>query len=94
MGKEKLEQDGATLVPEIPDGLEVIDFKRNPVEIIGHTTYLIAPLRSNSYKPEKFFVSTAIDDDELLFGLETMKAWGVVNKDFPKPNINAFLHSK
>ena len=27
-------------------------------------------------------------------GLETMKAWGVVNKDFPKPNINAFMTSE
>merc|ERR1711954_299932 len=49
---------------------------------------------SDIYKPKKFFVSTAIDDDELLVGLETMKAWGVVNKDFPQPNINAFLRSK
>ena len=39
-------------------------------------------------------MAPAFKDDKLLVGLETMKAWGVVDKDFPKPNINAFLHSK
>ena len=89
-----MERDGAVLVPEVPDNLEVTDFNGNPVEIIGYTTYLLAPLASNIYKPKKFFVSTAVNDDELLVGLETMKAWGVVNKDFPKPNINAFMNSE
>ena len=62
--------------------------------MIGYTTYLVAPLSCNIYKSKKFFVSTAISDDELLVGLETMKAWGIVNKDFPKPNINAFMNSE
>ena len=74
VGKEKMERDGAVLVPEVPDNLEVSDFNRNPVEIIGHTTYLVALPGSDVYKPKKFFVSPAVDDDELLVGLETMKA--------------------
>ena len=89
-----MEQNGAVLIPEVPDNLEVTDFNGNPVEIIGYTIYMIAPLGTDNYKPKKFFVAPAVKDDELLVGLEAMKAWGVVDKDFPKPNINAFLHSK
>ena len=55
---------------------------------------MTAPLGTDNYKPKKFFVTPAVKDDELLVGLETMKAWGVVDKDFPKPNINAFLQQK
>merc|ERR1711954_110 len=32
--------------------------------------------------------------DKLLVGLKMMKALGVVDKDFPKPNVNAFLASE
>ena len=94
LGKKKMEEDGAVLVPEVPDDLDLIDFSGNPVEIIGYTIYMIDPLGTDNYKPKKFFVAPAVEDDKLLVGLETMKAWGVVNQDFPKPNINAFLHSK
>ena len=38
-----------------------------------------APLGTDSYKPKKFFVTPAVDDDKLLVGLETVKAWGVVD---------------
>ena len=89
-----MEEDGAVLVPEVPDDLDVIDFSGNPVQIIGYTIYMIAPLGTDNYKPKKFFVAPAAKDDKLLVGLETMKAWGVVNKGFPKPNTNTFLHSK
>ena len=51
----------------------------------------MAPLGSDQLKSKKIFVSSAITDDELLVGLKTMKAWGVVDKDFPKPIVNAFL---
>ena len=45
-----MERDGAVLVPEVPDDLEVSDFSGNPVEIIGHTTYLVALPSSDVYK--------------------------------------------
>ena len=69
VGKKKMEQDGAVLIPEIPDDLGVIDFSRNPVQIIGYTIYMIAPLGTDSYKPKKFFVAPADDDDKLVVGL-------------------------
>merc|ERR1711954_377449 len=94
VGKKKMEEDGAVLVPEVPDDLDVVDFNGNTVEIIGYTYYMIATLGTDDYKPKKFFVTPAVEDDKLLVGLETMKAWGVIDKDFPKPNIKAFLQSK
>ena len=69
-----MERDGAVLIPKVPEDLEVLDFNGNQVEIIGYTTYLVAPLGSNQFKSKKFFDSSAITDDELLVGLETMKA--------------------
>ena len=54
VGKEKMERDGAILIPKVLEGLEVLDFNGNQVEIIGYTTYLVAPLGSNSYKSKKF----------------------------------------
>ena len=42
VGAKKVEKDGATLVREVPDDLDVVDFNSNPVEIIGFTHYWIA----------------------------------------------------
>ena len=69
-----MERDGAIFIPEVLKGLEVLDFNGNQVEVIAYITYLLAPLGRNNYKSKKFFISTAISDDELLVGLETMKA--------------------
>ena len=71
VGKKKMEEDGAVLVKEVPDDLDVVDFNRNTVKIIGYTIYMIAPLGTDNYKPKKFFVAPAVEDDELLVGLET-----------------------
>ena len=68
-----MEQDGAILIPEVPEDLDMVDFNGNSVKIIGYTIYMIAPLGTDSYKPKKFFMTPAVDDDELLVGLKTMK---------------------
>ena len=35
-----------------------------------------------------------MEDDKLLVGLDTMRSWGVIDKNFPKPNSTAFNRSK
>ena len=42
VGAKKVEKDGATLVREVPEDLDVVDFNSNPVEIIGFTHYWIS----------------------------------------------------
>ena len=88
MGLNKMERYGAVLIKEVPEGLEVVDFSGNKVDILGYTYFLMAPIGCEKLKCTKFFISSAITDDELLIGLITMKRWGVVEKDFPKPNID------
>ena len=39
-------------------------------------------------------MAPAVEDDELLIGLDTMRAWGAVGRDFPKPNSEAFSKSR
>merc|ERR1712081_81063 len=94
VGARKVEKDGATLVEEVPEDLEVIDFNNNPVEIIGYAYYLISEPGKNKYKKKKFFVTPAVEDEELLVGLESMRAWGVIDENFPRPNPRSFDSSK
>merc|ERR1711954_259989 len=94
VGEKKVEKDGATLIREVPEDLEVIDFNNNPVEIIGYVYYLISEPGRNKYKKKKFFVTPAVEDEELLVGLETMRAWGVIDKNFPRPDPTSFHTSR
>ena len=89
-----MERDGAVLIKEVSEGIEVVDFSGSKVEILGNTYYLMAPIGCDQLKSKKFFLSSAITDDELLIGLSKMKSWGVVGKDFPKPNIDSFMSSE
>ena len=65
--------------------MDVMDFNSNPDKIIGYTHYMIAPLGTSDYKPKKIFVTPAVEDDKLLVGIDTMKAWGVIDKNLSKP---------
>merc|ERR1711954_504002 len=94
VGEKKVEKDGATLVKEVPEDLDVVDFNNNPVQIIGYAYYLISEPGRNKYKKKKFFVTPAVEDEELLVGLETMRAWGVIDENFPRPNPKSFDTSK
>merc|ERR1711954_322813 len=94
VGAKKVEKDGATLVREVPEDLDVVDFNSNPIEIIGYAYYWISEPRKNNYKKKKFFVTPAVEDEELLVGLETMRSWGVIDKNFPRPNPRSFDTSK
>merc|ERR1711954_322570 len=94
VGAKKVEKDGATLVKEVPEDLDVVDFNNNPVQIIGYAYYLISEPGKNKYKKKKFFVTPAVEDEELLVGLETMRAWGVIDENFPRPNPKSFDTSK
>ena len=44
VGEKKVEKDGATLVREVPEDLDVVDFNSNPVEITGHTIQTVLGL--------------------------------------------------
>ena len=85
VGEKKVKKDGAVLVEEVPDNMDVVDFNSNPVKFIGYTHYMIATLGTSDYKPKKFIVTPAVKDDKLLVGLDTMKAWGVIDKNFVSP---------
>ena len=50
VGAKKVEKDGATLVREVPEDLDVVDFNSNPIEIIGFTHYWISEPGKNKYK--------------------------------------------
>merc|ERR1711954_501603 len=94
VGAMKVEKDGATLVREVPEDLDVVDFNSNPVEIIGYAYYWISEPGKNNYKKKKFFVTPAVEDEELLVGLDTMRSWGVIDRNFPRPNPTSFHRSK
>merc|ERR1711954_70122 len=94
VGEKKVEKDGATLIREVPEDLDVVDFNNNPAEIIGYAYYLISEPGKNKYKKKKFFVTPAVEDEELLVGLETMRSWGVIDENFPRPNPTSFDTSK
>ena len=59
VGEKKVRKDGAILVEEVPEDLDVMEFNSNPVEIIGYTYYWIAELGTSDYKKKKFFVTPA-----------------------------------
>merc|ERR1711954_144136 len=94
VGAKKVEKDGAILVREVPEDLDVVDFNNNPVEIIGYANYLISEPGKNKYKKKKFFVTPAVEDEELLVGLETMRSWGVIDENFPRPDPTSFHTSR
>merc|ERR1711954_399238 len=72
VGAMKVEKDGATLVREVPDDLDVVDFNSNPVKIIGYAYYWISEPGKYNYKKKKFFVTPAVEDEELLTSKEDM----------------------
>merc|ERR1711954_460100 len=94
VGAKKVEKDGATLVREVPEDLDVVDFNSNPVRIIGYANYLVSEPGKNKYKKKKFFVTPTVEDEELLVGLETMRSWGVIDKNFPRPDPTSFNTSR
>ena len=54
VGLYKMERDGTVLIKEVPQGLEVMDFSGNKVEIPGYTHYLMAPIGCNQLQSKKF----------------------------------------
>ena len=85
IGEKRVKKDGAVLVKEVPEDLDVLDFVSNPVKIVGYTYYWIAEPGTSDYKKKKFFVTPAVEDDELLVGLDTMRSWGVIARISQNP---------
>ena len=69
VGHEKMERDSAILIPEVPEGPEVLDFQWKPGRNNRIHHISCSPPWQQQLQIQKNFVSTAITDDELLVGL-------------------------
>ena len=78
----------------VPEGLQVLNFSGNQVKMEGYCNCCMAPKNGKELKAKKFVVTDGINQDELLMGTDTMRAWKILPKNFPELDLDAFYTSE
>ena len=68
-------------------------YRGNEVKVSGIVDYYVADKPGGTKVRTHFFIADDMEGNDLLIGLTTMKAWGVLKPDFPDNDSEMFLKS-